>query len=154
MRSRDSLGQLVRLQSLGCVREQRAQAKLNRATTQREDLLQRLDETSKTLDTLARERDALFEKHRGVMSTSDLFQLKRRESILELRRIDLMLDLTKLRSACSDATAVMAQSRTAVTYARRKRDKLTHVVALVQRHVWADALIKEDDGMEEHHHEH
>lgn len=149
MRSHEWLGRIVRVQRLAGVREQRAQAMLNRAVMQRQDLLQRLQATGLALEAIARERDALFEDHKGLLCTGELFHLKRKESLLESRRIDLMLALNQLEKACAEAATSIMQARSAVTYARRRSDKLKHVVGRVQRHVQADVLLEEDEEMEE-----
>ena len=154
MRSHEAEGRLHRLQSLGDMREQRALAALQRAMARHENLEQRLHQTENALNAIANERKALFETHQGLMTLGDLFQLKRRASMLESRRIELTLDASNLRSACAETTAVIAQSRLAVTYARRRRDKLTHVVTLFRLDGRTHALMKEDEEIEDHRYEH
>lgn len=149
MHSHESLRRLVRLQTLCSVREQRAQAKLNRAIMQHDDLLQRLQAADHALNTNASERQALFEDHRGMLCAGELFHLKRRESLLEARRIDLMLELNQIKTACTEVSSLIAHARFEVTYARRRRAKLMHVVGRVQRHVQADVLLSDDEEMEE-----
>ncbi|GAB1846723.1 hypothetical protein MyNCGM683_15560 [Achromobacter xylosoxidans] len=154
MRSRESLRQLARLQSLGTVREQRAHAALRRAIVQRKELARRLRETEDAMTAIEQERLALFEEHGGLISRGGLFQLKRRESVLESRRINLMLDRTEIEIALAEANAAILRARDAVTLARRRRDKLAHVVKRFRQEVSVQDQVIEECEIEEQHYEH
>jgi len=149
MRSPDSLRHLTRLQSLGTVREQRAQLALKRAIAQIKALAQRLEETDDALKALERERVALYEQHSGLMTTGDLFRLKRRESILESRRIELMMAKSEITREAEQAQGEALRAREAVDHARRRRDKMTHVVGLFRRDMRLQEQIQEDQEVEE-----
>ncbi|MCZ8438935.1 hypothetical protein [Achromobacter xylosoxidans] len=149
MRSRESLRQLARIQSLGTMREKRARAALGRALGHHKDLALRLDDTHNAIVATEQERYALFEAHRGLMTRGDLYQLKRRESVLESRRIDLMLDRTDIEDALEQAQVAISQARQALTDAQCRHHKIQVAAGLFQRDVNLQDRTSEEHEIEE-----
>ena len=149
MRSRSSFHQLALLQSSTDVRERRAHTARRLAISRYEDLVRQLQEMESALIALEQERQALFAQHSGLMTRDALLQLKRRESILETRRINLVLDRVEIEAARAKAEAAVQHAREAAACAQRKREKLKHVQALYQQDFRLQEYIQEDSEIEE-----
>lgn len=154
MRSRESLRQLTRIESLKAVREKRAHAALRLALARHEELTRRLVEIADAIDATERERHALFEQHSGLMTRGGLYQLKRRESVLESRRIDLMLDHAEIESSLAQAQLAAQRARESLASARREKNKIECAADLFRQEINLQSRIYEEHEIEERRHEH
>lgn len=133
MYSRAKHTQLKGLHGLGQIRVRSALNELHLARSNVQALKQRLEETERDIAQLDRERESLFEKHRGITDREGLFSLRRRASMLEIQRVDLSLARVQLDSNIEIAAKEASLAQAAVAAARRDRDKLEHVSRLWQR---------------------
>ncbi|MCT7328829.1 hypothetical protein [Ralstonia mojiangensis] len=133
MHSRDKRAQLKALHGLGQMRVRGALNDLQRARAHVRALKQQLEDTQHRIAQLDRERESLFEKHRGFTDRNGLFSLRRRASMLDIQRVDLSLSRVQLRSNIEVAVQEASIAQSAVARAHRERDKLEHVSRLWHR---------------------